>query len=95
MKLLIDTNVILDVLCNRPEFVYDASKVFKFCEVKKVDGYICALSIPNIVYIMRKELDSEKNGGGGCSCRPRDAHYRLSGRPVRGPVVAGSGVHRR
>ena len=60
MKLLIDTNVILDVLCNRPEFVDDASKVFKFCEVKKVDGYICALSIPNIVYIMRKELDSEK-----------------------------------
>ncbi len=60
MKLLIDTNVILDVFCNRPEFVDDASKVFKFCEVKKADGYICALSIPNIVYIMRKELDMEK-----------------------------------
>ena len=25
-----------------------------------MDGYISALSIPNIVYIMRKELDSEK-----------------------------------
>ena len=60
MKLLIDTNVILDVLCNRPEFVEDASKIFKLCEIKKVDGYISALSVPNIVSIMRKELDSAK-----------------------------------
>lgn len=60
MKILIDTNVILDVLCNRKEFVDDSAKVFKLCEVKKLTGYISALSIPNIVYIMRKELDEEK-----------------------------------
>ena len=57
---MIDTNVILDVLCNRPDFVEDASKIFKLCEIKKVDGYISALSVPNIVSIMRKELDSAK-----------------------------------
>lgn len=60
MKILIDTNVILDVLCNRKEFVDDSAKVFKLCEVKKLTGYISALLIPNIVYIMRKELDEEK-----------------------------------
>ena len=60
MKVLIDTNVILDVLCNRADFVEDAKKIFKLCEINKVDGYISALSVPNIVYIMRKELDSEK-----------------------------------
>lgn len=60
MKVLIDTNIILDVLCNRKEFVEDSAKVFKLCEVKKVTGCISALSIPNIVYIMRKELDTEK-----------------------------------
>ena len=60
MKVLIDTNIILDVLCNRKEFVDDSIKVFKLCEVKKIIGYISALSIPNIVYIMRKELNSEK-----------------------------------
>lgn len=60
MKVLIDTNVILDVLCNRKDFVEDSSKIFKLCEVKKLTGYISALSIPNIVYIMRKELDEEK-----------------------------------
>ncbi|MCM1440254.1 MAG: PIN domain-containing protein [Roseburia sp.] len=38
----------------------DSSKIFKLCEVKKITGFISALSIPNIVYIMRKELDAEK-----------------------------------
>ena len=60
MKVLIDTNVILDVLCNRKDFVDDSKKIFKLCEVKKISGYISALTIPNIVYIMRKELNSEK-----------------------------------
>lgn len=60
MKILIDTNVILDVLCNRQDFVEDSLKVFKYCEANQITGYISALSIPNIVYIMRKELNSEK-----------------------------------
>lgn len=60
MKTLIDTNVILDVLCNRQDFVDDSLKVFKYCEANQITGYISALSIPNIVYIMRKELDSGK-----------------------------------
>lgn len=60
MKVLIDPNIILDVLCNRKEFAEDSAKVFKLCEVKKITGYISALSIANIVYIMRKELDAVK-----------------------------------
>lgn len=60
MKVLIDTNVILDVLCKRQDFFEDSSKVMKYCEVNKIDGVISALSIPNIIYIMRKELDAEK-----------------------------------
>ena len=60
MKVLIDTNVILDVLCKREGFFEDADKNFKLCEVKKIEGYISALSMSNLVYIMRKELDAEK-----------------------------------
>lgn len=60
MKLLIDTNVILDVLCDRPEFSDTSSMIWKYCEVKQVEGYISALSVPNIVYILRKELTPEK-----------------------------------
>lgn len=60
MRVLLDTNVILDVLCAREPFLADASKVWKLCEVEKLDGHLSALSIPNIVYILRKELDPVK-----------------------------------
>ncbi len=60
MKVLVDTNVILDVLCDRKEFVADSLRVFQYCETQRITGYVSALSIPNIVYIMRKELDSER-----------------------------------
>lgn len=60
MKVLIDTNVVLDVLCKREDFYEDAAKIMKYCEVNKITGVISALTIPNIVYIMRKELDAQK-----------------------------------
>ena len=66
MKVLIDTNVILDVLCNRVDIAEASSKVWKYCEVDKLEGYISALSIPNIVYILRKELTPEKTQLSGC-----------------------------
>ncbi len=56
MKALIDTNVILDVLCSRKSFVKFSSIVWKYCEVSRIKGYISALSVPDIVYILRKEL---------------------------------------
>ncbi len=60
MKVLIDTNVVLDVLCKRDGFYEDAARIMKYCEVNKITGVISALTIPNIVYIMRKELDAQK-----------------------------------
>lgn len=60
MKILVDTNIILDVLCAREGFVEESSKVWKYCEINKIKGYISALSVPNIVYILRKELTPEK-----------------------------------
>lgn len=60
MKVLIDTNVILDVLCGRTEFLEASSRVWKYCEVGRLSGVISALSVPNIVYILRKELDPDK-----------------------------------
>ena len=62
MRVLIDTNVILDLLCDRVGFAQDAEILFKLCETKQIEGFVSALSIPNIVYIMRKELDKERIG---------------------------------
>lgn len=60
MKALIDTNVILDVLCSRESFVKFSSIVWKYCEVSRIKGYISALSVPDIVYILRKELKTKQ-----------------------------------
>ena len=60
MRVLVDTNVILDVLCNRAEFVEASATIWKYCELKKIEGCISALSVPNIVYILRKELAPER-----------------------------------
>jgi len=60
MKVLIDTNIVLDVLCKRENFYEASARIMRLCEINKIDGVISALTIPNIVYILRKELDSEK-----------------------------------
>lgn len=60
MVLLIDANIILDVLLNRPEFVKDSALIWKLCETERAKGYVSALTFANLVYIMRKQLDPEK-----------------------------------
>ena len=67
MVLLIDANIILDVLLNRPEFVKESSLVWKLCETEQAKGYISALTFANLVYIMRKQLTPEKIEDGGCA----------------------------
>lgn len=57
MKALIDTNIIMDVLAGREGFEESAARIFKLCELGQIQGFVYALSIANIVYIMRKELD--------------------------------------
>ncbi len=60
MVLLIDTNVVLDFLLNRPEFVKASSMIWKICETEQAKGYISALTYANMMYVMRKQLTSEQ-----------------------------------
>lgn len=59
MILLIDANILLDVLMNRQYFVKDSSMIWKLCETNQAKGYISVLTIANLMYIMRKQLDPE------------------------------------
>ena len=40
MVLLIDTNIILDVLLSRSDFVKESSIIWKLCETEQAKGYI-------------------------------------------------------
>ena len=60
MVLLIDTNVILDVLINRPAFVKDSSMIWKLCETEQARGYISTLTYANMMYVMRKQMTQDQ-----------------------------------
>jgi len=54
MKVLIDTNIVLDVLLNRKPFVENAIKAFRQAEKGQIEAYITASSVTDLVYILRK-----------------------------------------
>jgi predicted nucleic acid-binding protein len=54
VKILIDTNVVLDLLLERESFVETAIALFEQIERGNVVGYIAATTITNIFYIIRK-----------------------------------------
>ena len=60
MKILIDTNVLLDVLFRREKFFDHSRSVLLLCEIGLVEAVVSAMSVPNIIYIMRKEPAREE-----------------------------------
>ena len=60
MRLLLDTNIILDVLEYREPHYATSARILRLCEQRAVTGYISTLTFANIVYIMRKNLDAVK-----------------------------------
>ena len=56
MRLLIDTNILLDVLMKREPHFRDSAEVWKLCETGLAEGVVSVLSFANLVYVMRKEL---------------------------------------
>ncbi len=63
MKVLIDTNLVLDLLLNRKPFVDMAVKVFEHAEKGCIDAYITANSVTDIVYILRKAYSGDEIRG--------------------------------
>lgn len=56
MKLLIDTNVVLDVLLKREPFYRAAADVLKLVQRDDVREYISASAVTDIYYIARRQL---------------------------------------
>ena len=58
MKIMCDTNVIIDVLLEREPFVEHSCKVLSLCEEHRVDGFVSASSVTDIYYLVRKYTHS-------------------------------------
>lgn len=56
MKLLIDTNIVLDVLLKREPFCQDAVNVMNLAKYDDVQEYISASAVTDIYYIAYKQI---------------------------------------
>lgn len=57
MKILIDTNLFLDVILKRENYYKDSSKIWSLVSEKIMPGFISAISINNLFYILRKKVE--------------------------------------
>ena len=58
MKVLIDTNIVLDYLLEREPFLQDAEALFDAIASGKVVGYVTATTLTDIFYIARRQTRS-------------------------------------
>jgi len=59
MKILLDTNIVLDLLLAREPFVAWAREIFLLVENTQVDGYICASSVTTLHYLVAKSINKK------------------------------------
>ena len=60
MKILLDTNVVLDLLLAREPFVDLAREIFILIENKEIEGYLCATSITTLHYLIQRETNKKE-----------------------------------
>lgn len=61
MKVVLDTNIIIDALTNRQPFCKDAQSILLLAEQHKLDGYITSNTATDIYYILHRYFhDSQK-----------------------------------
>ncbi|MCK9236448.1 MAG: PIN domain-containing protein [Bacteroidales bacterium] len=58
-KLLVDTNIIVDLLAKRFNFYQEAQELFTLADEKKVKLYISSLTFANTHYILTKGLNTD------------------------------------
>lgn len=60
MRVIFDTNVVLDVLLDREPFAGDAAHLFASAEREELDAFLCATTITTIHYLASKALGSDQ-----------------------------------
>lgn len=60
MRILIDTDVILDFFFDREPFSENAAKILSLCEKKIIIGYVTPVIISNVYYLLSQKGKQEK-----------------------------------
>lgn len=59
-RILIDTDVILDLFFDREPFSENAAKVLSLCEKKAIIGFVTPVIISNVYYLLSQKAKQEK-----------------------------------
>lgn len=59
-RVLIDSNILLDIALNRTPYSKEAFDILTLIHKNKVQGYVSALTISHLHYIVQKNLSREK-----------------------------------
>ena len=54
IKILIDTDVLLDFLFERKSFCEDSAEILNLCDLRQISGWLTPVTLSNIYYILRK-----------------------------------------
>ena len=60
MKVLVDTNVVLDVLLDRHPFSEAATRIFALVEKSEIEGFLCATTVTTVDYLLGRALTPRK-----------------------------------
>ena len=58
MRVLVDTNVVLDVLLKREPFADAAARVLALIEESRIEGFLCATTVTTIDYLLGQALNA-------------------------------------
>ena len=56
-RIFLDTNILLDVAMHRNDFCEQSAAVWADCELKKVQGFVSAISLNNMHYVIKKHVE--------------------------------------
>ena len=59
-KLLVDTNIIIDLLAKRKSFYQEAQELFTLADERRLSLFISALTFANTYYILSRDLNADE-----------------------------------
>nr|AMP54452.1 PIN domain protein [uncultured bacterium] len=60
MKVLFDTNILLDVLLKRDPFFDASAQLLAYAEQGKIEGWLCGTTVTTIYYLLSRTLARKK-----------------------------------
>ncbi|MEX0770924.1 MAG: PIN domain-containing protein [Balneolaceae bacterium] len=63
MKILFDTNILLDLLLMRKPYYESVAQLISFVETRMIEGWLCPNTVSTVHYLLNEALDKQQAAG--------------------------------